>query len=87
MRTSQSRPEKTLEAGFQRWFLWLPAFLRHPFLPYHPAFSPIYCENIPSPVTVTAVGMFGNGSALGYPHGQLYSHRDPGNHRQENRVS
>jgi pyruvate/2-oxoglutarate dehydrogenase complex dihydrolipoamide acyltransferase (E2) component len=66
MRATQSNPGKTTEAGFMRWFLWLPAVVRR--LLYRIVLRfPHSLRRYSSPITVTAVGMFGKGSAWGIP--------------------
>ena len=66
MRTTQTAPHATTEANFMRWFLALPAFLRHLFYRIVLRF-PQTLRQYSSPITVTAVGMFGSGSAWGLP--------------------
>ncbi len=66
MRAAQSNPDKTTEAGFMRWFLRLPAFARRLLYRIILRF-PHSMRRYSSPITVTAVGMFGQGSAWGIP--------------------
>ena len=66
MRHTQSTPHETTEANFMRWFLRLPAFLRHLFYRIVLRF-PQTLRKYSSPITVTAVGMFGSGSGWGIP--------------------
>ena len=67
MRATQANPGKTDEASFMRWFLVLPAFFRHLFYRVVLRF-PHTMRQHSSPITVTAVGMFGQGSsAWGIP--------------------
>jgi pyruvate/2-oxoglutarate dehydrogenase complex dihydrolipoamide acyltransferase (E2) component len=67
MRSTQKRPGKTTEANFMRWFLIFPAFIRRLFYRIVLRF-PHSLRNYSSPITVTAVGMFGKGgSAWGIP--------------------
>ena len=67
MRSTQKRPGKTTEANFMRWFLIFPAFIRRLFYRIVLRF-PHSLRNYSSPITVTAVGMFGRGgSAWGIP--------------------
>lgn len=66
LRTAQTRPGKTMEADFMRWFLRLPTFLRRLFYRIVLRF-PRSLRQYSSPITVTAVGMFGKGSAWGIP--------------------
>jgi pyruvate/2-oxoglutarate dehydrogenase complex dihydrolipoamide acyltransferase (E2) component len=66
LRAAQLSPEATGEARFMRWFLVLPAFLRHWFyriITRMPQLLPAYSSS----VMVTAVGMFGSGGGWGVP--------------------
>lgn len=60
LRAVQNRPQRTEEARFMRWFLYLPAFLRRLFYWVVMRFPQTF-RDTSSPVMVTAVGMFGTG--------------------------
>lgn len=66
LRAVQAQPLASQEAGFMRWFLHLPGFIRHLFYRVINRF-PHTMRPISSPIMVTAVGMFGQGSAWGLP--------------------
>jgi hypothetical protein len=59
LRQAQHHPQATGERNFMRWFLRLPAFLRHAFYAVVMRF-PASFRAYSAPVLVTAVGMFGN---------------------------
>ena len=61
LRDTQTKPHASTEAGFMRWFLFLPAFLRRAFYWLIMKFPQSFRE-LSSSVMVTAVGMFGRGS-------------------------
>lgn len=61
LRTVQNNPHAGAEAGFMRSFLRLPAFLRRAFYWVVMRFPQPFRDQS-SPVMVTAVGMFGQGS-------------------------
>ena len=66
IRSAKTSPQATQEANFMRWFLRLPAFIRHIFYRIVLRF-PHSMRRYSSPITVTAVGMFGQGSGWGLP--------------------
>lgn len=66
LRATQKQPLQTREASFMRRFLSLPAFMRHIFYRIVTRL-PHTLRGYSSPIMVTAVGMFGRGSAWGLP--------------------
>lgn len=66
IRSAQKAPARTQEAGFMRWFLLLPGFVRQLFYTALQR-SPAYYSQLASPVLVSSVGMFGKGGGWGIP--------------------
>ena len=66
IRTFQTKHEDSREASFINWFVLLPAFIRRLFL--QSLFkSPRLLKDMNGTVSLTAVGMFGNGAGWGIP--------------------
>jgi pyruvate/2-oxoglutarate dehydrogenase complex dihydrolipoamide acyltransferase (E2) component len=66
IRVTQTSPHSSTESKFMRWFLFLPAFLRRLFY-WFVMRMPRTFREYASAVLVTAVGMFGQGTAWGIP--------------------
>lgn len=66
IRATQTKPHSSAESQFMRWFLPLPAFIRRGFY-WLVMRMPTLFREYSTPVLVTAVGMFGRGTAWGIP--------------------